>query len=130
MPGKRLYVGNLSYSITEDQLRELLSQYGTVGEITLIQGKDFAFIDMSNASEADAAKEGLNNTEFDGRTLKVSEARPRPTGGGGYGGGGRSGGFGGGGGGGGYGGGRSGGFGGGGGGGGRGGFGGGKGRRR
>ena len=125
MPGKRLYIGNLSYSITEEQLRELLTQYGTVGEITLIQGKDFAFIDMSNAAEADAAKEGLNNTEFDGRTLKVSEARPRPTGGGGFGGS-RSGGFGGGGGGG------RGGFGGGGGGGGggRGGFGGGKGRRR
>ncbi len=125
MPGKRLYVGNLSYSITEEQIRELFSPYGTVGEITLIQGKDFAFVDMANANEADAAKEGLNNTEFDGRTLKVSEARPRPTGGGSFGG--RGGGYGGGGGrGGGYGGGRSGG----GGGGGRGGFGGGKGRRR
>ena len=86
MPGNSLYVGNLSYSVTEEQLRELFSNHGEVKEIRMIPGRDFAFVEMSSSSEAEAAKTALNGSDFEGRTLKVDEARPPRTegGGGGY----------------------------------------------
>lgn len=126
-----LYVGNMSFSTTEDTLREAFAQYGTVTKVQLIMDREtgrprgFAFVEMSDG--ADAAIQALNGAQLDGRPLTVNEAKPRedrgPRGGGGGGGGGGRGGYGGGGGGrGGYGG------GGGGGGGGRGGYGGGGGR--
>jgi RNA recognition motif-containing protein len=125
--GKKLYVGNLSYSVSSSDLDQMFSQFGTVQSSQVIQDRDtgrskgFGFVEMGSDAEAQAAIDGLHDQEHGGRRLTVNEARPREDrgGGGGYGGGGggRSGGYGGGGGGyGGGGGGRSGGYGGGGGG--------------
>ena len=77
MPGNSLYVGNLSYSVTEEQLRELFSNHGEVKEVRMIPGRDFGFVEMSSSSEAEAARTALNGSDFEGRTLKVDEARPR-----------------------------------------------------
>lgn len=116
--GKRLYVGNLSYSVTEADLREVFAEGGNVEEVRVVLDRDtgrprgFAFVEMASDAEATAAMQALNGRDVQGRPISVSEARER-TGGGGGGGGGRGGGFGGGGGG--YGGGGGGGYGGGGG---------------
>src|SRR5215213_10089282 len=102
----------MAFSTTEDQLRELFAQYGTVTKVQLIMDREtgrprgFAFVEMSDC--ADQAIQALNGQQLDGRTLTVNEAKPREDRGGGGGGGGR-GGYGGGGGGGGYGGGGGGG---------------------
>ena len=91
---KNLYVGNMSFSTTEDQLREVFSQYGTVSKVQLIMDREtgrprgFAFVEMSDGG--DQAIAALNGTQLDGRALTVNEAKPREGGGGG--GGGRSGG--------------------------------------
>jgi RNA recognition motif-containing protein len=133
---KKLYVGNLTYDTTEDNLVELFSDYGEVLSAQIVidretnRSRGFGFVEMANDQAADEAANALNGQDFKGRNLTVNEARPREPrsgGGGGYGGGGGGrGGYGGGGGGGGYGGGGGGGRGGyGGGGGGRGGYGGG-----
>jgi len=102
MQGSKLYVGNLGYSVTEEQLQELFATYGQVKEVTIVEGRGFGFVEMSGPEEAQNAQEALNNSDFQGRTLKVDEARAqtnRPRrdfggggGGGGYGGGGRRGG--------------------------------------
>ena len=76
MQGSKLYVGNLSYSATKEQLEELFSNYGEVRQVNIIEDKGFGFVEMSNSSEAERAKEALNGFEFKGRTLKVDEARP------------------------------------------------------
>ena len=127
----RLYVGNLSYSVTNQSLEELFAEYGQVKSAQVVQDRDtgrskgFGFVEMADGGAAQAAIDGLNQKEVDGRALTVNEARPREERGGGGGGGGRGGrgggggGYGGGGGGGGYGGGGGGGGGYGGGGGGR-----------
>jgi cold-inducible RNA-binding protein len=115
---KKLYVGNLTYNVNESDLEALFAPYGTVQSAQIIVDRDtnrskgFGFVEMDSDAAAQAAIQGLNAHEHDGRNLTVNEAKPRearPSGGGGYGGGG--GGYGGGGGGG-----RSGGYGGGGGG--------------
>lgn len=102
----RIYVGNLAYGSTEDSLRDVFGQFGTVQEIFVVKdretgrSKGFAFVTMSNDAEAQAAIEGTNGAMVDGRPLRVNEARPREGGGGGgggYGGGGGGGGYGGGG---------------------------------
>jgi cold-inducible RNA-binding protein len=121
--GKKLYVGNLAYSVRDNDLQQAFSQYGSVASAKVMMERDtdrskgFGFVEMGTDAEALAAIEGLNGQSLGGRALTVNEARPmepRPAGGG-YGGGGRSGGGGGygGGGGGGYGGGGGGGYGGG-----------------
>jgi RNA recognition motif-containing protein len=116
--GKKLYCGNLSYNLTSSDLDQLFSEFGTVQSAEVImdretgRSKGFGFVEMSTDAEAQAAIEGLNLKEHDGRALAVNEARPRQDRGGG-GGGGRGGGGGGRGG---YGGGKGGGYGGGGGG--------------
>jgi RNA recognition motif-containing protein len=102
----RLYVGNLSYQTTEDHLRELFAEAGSVTSVDLIKDRDsgmskgFAFVTMASAEEGEAAIQAINGRMVDGRALKVSQARPReerPSGGG-YGGyGGRGGSYGGGG---------------------------------
>lgn len=99
MQGSKLYVGNLSYSVTKEELTELFSSHGEVKEVTIIEGKGFGFVEMSNPADAEKAREALNGSDFKGRTLKVDEARPPKDkggfgGGGGYrsGGGGRGGG--------------------------------------
>jgi RNA recognition motif-containing protein len=76
MQGSKLYVGNLSYSVTSQQLEEMFANYGKVKEVKVIEGKGFAFVEMSTPAEAEAAKDGLNNKDLSGRTLRVDEARP------------------------------------------------------
>lgn len=94
----KIYVGNLSYDTTEDELRELFAQAGTVASVMLIkdrdtgQSKGFAFIEMSNQAEAEKAIQMFNGKSLGNRELKVNLARPREErGSGGYG---RGGGFG------------------------------------
>jgi RNA recognition motif-containing protein len=88
MAVKSLYVGNLSYSITESALRELFAEYGPT-EVRLIPDKGFGFVDVPEEKAADAIA-ALNGREVGGRALTVNEARPRSErGGGGRGGGGR-----------------------------------------
>ena len=77
MQGSRLYVGNLSYSTITSELEELFSKHGETKEVKIIEGKGFAFIEMSSAADAEKAKEALDGYEFQGRALKVDEARPR-----------------------------------------------------
>jgi RNA recognition motif-containing protein len=77
MHGSKLFVGNLSYSVTEEQLRELFSKHGTVIEIRIIGDKGFGFVEMSNQAEAENAKNELDGFNFDGRNLRVDEARAR-----------------------------------------------------
>ena len=97
--GRRLYVGNLPYSATEDQLTDLFSQAGKVDNVRVMRdqatgrARGFAFVEMATDEEAAAAATGLNNTQFGGRTIAVNEARPREqrSGGPGGGGGGRGG---------------------------------------
>jgi len=72
-----LYVGNLNYSVSSDKLEELFGNYGEVKRVNIIGDKGFGFVEMSNADEAEKAKEALNGQEFEGRTLKIDEARPR-----------------------------------------------------
>ena len=97
-----IYVGNLDFGVTEDQLRQLFSTYGQVDKISLVTDRDtgqprgFGFVEMSNGGEAAIA--GLNGSNLGGRNITVNEARPKKEGGrGGFGGGGDRGGFGGGG---------------------------------
>ena len=92
---KRLYVGNLPYSATSDQLQELFEQYGRVKSAQVLSDREtgrsrgFGFVEMDNDAEADSAIESLDGQDFQGRNLTVNEARPRTPGGGGGGGGGR-----------------------------------------
>ncbi len=93
--GKRLYVGNLSYQMTSSELQSLFAEYGTVTSAQVIEdretgrSKGFAFVEMASDQEAQAAINGLNGQQNQGRPLTVNEARPRedrPRGGGGGGG--------------------------------------------
>ena len=92
----KLYVGNLSFETTENDLQDLFEQHGQVSEVTLMmdrmtgKSRGFAFVTMNDKAQADAAMAALNGKEFAGRTLTVNEARareerPRPSGGGGNG---------------------------------------------
>ena len=76
MEGKKLYVGNLTYSVSEDQLKELFSEHGTVESVKVIEQKGFAFVEMSSSEEAQAALDALNQSMFEGRTMHIDEARP------------------------------------------------------
>jgi RNA recognition motif-containing protein len=76
MQGSKLYVGNLGYAVNKQELEDLFAGYGQVREIRIIEGKGFGFVEMSNSSEAEAAKEALDGSDFKGLTLKVDEARP------------------------------------------------------
>jgi RNA recognition motif-containing protein len=86
--GRKLYVGNLPYSATEQSLREAFSANGTVDSVTVItdrdtgQSKGFAFVEMSSEQEARAATQAMNGATIDGRQIKVSEAKPKSSGGG------------------------------------------------
>ncbi|MCL4871008.1 MAG: RNA-binding protein [Anaerolineae bacterium] len=79
---KKIYVGNLSFEATEDQVRELFAPHGTVESVALINDRDtgrfrgFGFVEMGDASAADAIK-ALDGKEVDGRELRVNEARPQ-----------------------------------------------------
>lgn len=76
MQVSKLYVGNLSYSVTNNQLEELFSNHGEVKEVRIIEGKGFGFVEMSDVADAEKAKEALDGSDFEGRTIKVDEARP------------------------------------------------------
>jgi RNA recognition motif-containing protein len=76
MRGSKLYVGNLGYAANKDELQTLFSEHGQVKDIRIIEGKGFGFVEMSNSSEAEKAKEALDGADFKGYTLKVDEARP------------------------------------------------------
>jgi RNA recognition motif-containing protein len=90
--GKKLYCGNLSFNTSSSDLDQLFAQYGTVKSAEVINDRDtgrskgFGFVEMQNDQEAQAAIEGLNLKEHDGRALTVNEARPREERGGGGGG--------------------------------------------
>lgn len=95
--GKKLYVGNLSYSVTDVDLQSLFSAHGQIQSAQVIMDRDtgrskgFGFVEMSNDNEAHAAIQALNGKDEGGRSLTVSEAKPREnrtSGGGNYGGGG------------------------------------------
>ena len=100
--GKKLYVGNLTYNVNETDLEALFSQFGTVQSAQIIidrdtnRSKGFGFVEMGTDAEAQAAIQGLDGQDHEGRNLTVNEAKPREPrsggGGGGYGGGGGSGG--------------------------------------
>jgi RNA recognition motif-containing protein len=81
--GRKLYVGNLPFSVTEHTLQSTFSQHGTVESISLItdrdtgQSKGFGFIEMRTDAEANAAISALNGTELEGRPIKVNEAKPQ-----------------------------------------------------
>jgi RNA recognition motif-containing protein len=91
--GAKLYVGNLSYSVMEEQLQRLFSEHGSVVSARIItdkfsgRSKGFGFVEMGSDQEAEKATTALNGTEFEGRSIVVSEARPQqprePRGGGG-----------------------------------------------
>lgn len=92
----KLFVGNLSYNVTENDLQDLFAAHGTVTEVNLMldrmsgRSRGFAFVSMSTPQEAEAALQALNGKQVDGRAITVNEARPRedrPRGGGGGGGG-------------------------------------------
>ena len=87
----KLYVGNLTFTATEDGVRALFAAHGSVEKVSLITDRDtgrprgFGFVEMSNA-DASRAMQALNGKEFEGRTLRVSEAQERDRSGGGHGG--------------------------------------------
>ena len=81
-----IYVGNLSYEVTEEDLQQDFEAFGQVASVNIIkdkysgQSKGFGFVEMPAKAEAQSAIEGLNSKELKGRTLNVNEARPRPEG--------------------------------------------------
>jgi RNA recognition motif-containing protein len=84
--GKKLYIGNLSFKVTEDELQEKLAEFGQVESVKIItdrdtgQSKGFGFAEMATDAEASAAIDGLNGKDLGGRSLKVNEARPQERG--------------------------------------------------
>ncbi|MFT5446541.1 MAG: RNA recognition motif-containing protein [Gammaproteobacteria bacterium] len=90
-----IYCGNLAYSMTSDSLRAAFEAHGEVSSANVITDRDtgrskgFGFVEMPNDTEGQAAIDGVNGADLEGRPARVNEARPRPEGGGGGGGGGR-----------------------------------------
>jgi RNA recognition motif-containing protein len=78
-----IYIGNLAYTVTEDDLRDAFSEFGQVDSASIIndkfsgRSKGFGFVDMPNDSEAREAIESMNEKDLNGRTIKVNEAKPR-----------------------------------------------------
>ena len=81
-----IYVGNLSYEVTEEDLRKVFEDFGLVESVKIIKdnysgrSKGFGFVEMSNSGDAQSAIDGLNDKELKGRALKVNKARPRSEG--------------------------------------------------
>jgi RNA recognition motif-containing protein len=96
--GNKLYVGNLSYNVRDDDLQQAFAQFGTVASAKVMmdretgRSKGFGFVEMGSDAEAQSAINGMNGQAIDGRAIVVNEARPREERPGGFGGGGRSGG--------------------------------------
>lgn len=84
---KNIFVGNLSFGTTEQQIRSLFEAHGTVDRVNIVTDRDtgqargFAFVEMANTNEADKAISAINGADVDGRTLNVNEARPKTSGG-------------------------------------------------
>lgn len=80
----KLYVGNIPFSVTEEQLKQHFARHGSVVSVRIItdklsgRSKGFGFVEMGSGGEAERAMAALNGTEFEGRSLVVSEARPQP----------------------------------------------------
>ena len=80
---KRIYVGNLSHTATDDELRQAFAQYGVVSAVDIVKDREtgrsrgFAFVEMADGNEADNAIKQLNLAEISGRSITVNEARPR-----------------------------------------------------
>ncbi len=78
-----IYVGNLAYGVTQDELQTVFGAYGEISSVNLItdkftgESKGFGFVEMPNNAEADAAIKGLNETPLKGRNMKVNQAKPR-----------------------------------------------------
>lgn len=89
---KNIFVGNLDFAATDSSVRSIFEQYGQVDRVNIVTDRDtgrsrgFAFVEMTNADEADRAIASTNGMDLDGRALNVNEARPKPQGGGGFGG--------------------------------------------
>jgi RNA recognition motif-containing protein len=85
---KNIFVGNLSFKATEDAVRSMFAEYGTVDRVSIVTDRDsgqprgFGFVEMSNDAEAERAISSLNGKELGGRVLNVNEARPKESGGG------------------------------------------------
>ncbi|MFV3407463.1 RNA recognition motif domain-containing protein [Bdellovibrio bacteriovorus] len=81
--GKKIYVGNLSFNVDQDQLNDVFAEFGTVDSVNMITDRDtgrskgFAFVEMSTETEARAAIEKLNGMELAGRAMNISEAKPQ-----------------------------------------------------
>jgi cold-inducible RNA-binding protein len=86
---KNIFVGNLDFNITEDELRQVFARYGNIDRVDLMKDRDtgrsrgFAFVEMANMEEGERAIAGLNGTQLGGRTITVNEARPKVERGGG-----------------------------------------------
>ena len=97
LPEMNIFVGNLSFQTTQDELHAAFAQYGNVDRVNIVTDRDtgspagFAFVEMPDQREAETAIQQLNGAEMNGRALNVNEARPKPAGGGFGGGGGRGG---------------------------------------
>ena len=95
MAQNKLYVGNLPFDLSEDDIKSTFEAHGTVSSVNLITDRDtglprgFGFVEMGSAEEAQAAIAALDQTQVGGRTIRVNVAKGRPQGGGGRGGGGR-----------------------------------------
>ena len=89
---KKIYVGNLSFSVTEATLRSAFEKHGSVASVNIVTNRDtgqprgFGFVEMTDDAEAQKAISALNGRDLEGRTLTVNEARPKAEGSGGYGG--------------------------------------------
>jgi cold-inducible RNA-binding protein len=85
---KNIFVGNLDFAATEDSIRSLFQPYGAIESVRVAKDRDtgrsrgFAFVEMTDATEADRAIEALNGTDLGGRSLNINEARPKTNGGG------------------------------------------------
>jgi cold-inducible RNA-binding protein len=88
-----IFVGNLSFQTTQDELHAAFAQFGNVERVNIVTDRDtgqprgFAFVEMTEQRDAETAISQLNGTELNGRALNVNEARPKPSGGSGFGGG-------------------------------------------
>jgi RNA recognition motif-containing protein len=80
---KNIFVGNLSFNTTEDELRKAFEAYGQVDRVSILTDRDtgrsrgFGFVEMTNSEEGEKAIAGLNGSQFGGRTINVNEARPK-----------------------------------------------------
>ena len=84
MQASKLFVGNLAYSVSKEQLQELFAAHGQVQSVVIIEGKGFGFVEMSSPAEAEEAKTKLNGTDLQGRSLRIDEANPPKKDGGGF----------------------------------------------